>query len=97
MGFRQQVSPQRIALHHNAHNIDCDNEYRRYGKDGVERQCRPDSRRIVLQPRRSRFGDDDSNFAYEVDLARAERDVMDFVSEMKSAGLVEVPAAVAMA
>jgi hypothetical protein len=35
--------------------------------------------------------------AYEVDLARAERDVMDFVSEMKSAGLVEVPAAVAMA
>jgi hypothetical protein len=35
--------------------------------------------------------------AYEVDLARAERDVMDFVSEMKSVGLVEVPAAVAMA
>jgi coenzyme PQQ synthesis protein D (PqqD) len=35
--------------------------------------------------------------AYEVDLARAERDVTDFVSEMKSAGLVEVPAAVAMA
>lgn len=35
--------------------------------------------------------------AYEVDRARAERDVTDFVSEMKSAGLVEVPAAVAMA
>jgi len=35
--------------------------------------------------------------AYEVDPARAERDVMDFVSEMKSVGLVEVPAAVAMA
>jgi Coenzyme PQQ synthesis protein D (PqqD) len=35
--------------------------------------------------------------AYEVDVARAERDVMDFVSDMKSAGLVEVPAAVAMA
>lgn len=35
--------------------------------------------------------------AYEVDRARAEQDVTDFVSEMKSAGLVEVPAAVAMA
>ncbi|MGP0020700.1 MAG: PqqD family protein [Candidatus Sulfotelmatobacter sp.] len=35
--------------------------------------------------------------AYEVDRSRAERDVTDFVSEMKSAGLVEVPAAVAMA
>jgi len=35
--------------------------------------------------------------AYEVDLARAERDVTDFVCEMKSAGLVEVSAAVAMA
>ena len=34
---------------------------------------------------------------YDVDLARAEHDVMDFVSEMKSVGLVEVPAAVAMA
>jgi hypothetical protein len=35
--------------------------------------------------------------AYDVDLARAERDVTDFVSEMKSVGLVEAPAAVAMA
>jgi hypothetical protein len=37
--------------------------------------------------------------AYEVDPAQAERDVTDFVSEMKSVGLVEVPAAafVAMA
>ncbi len=35
--------------------------------------------------------------AYEVELARAEQDVTDFVSEMKSVGLVEVPASVAMA
>jgi len=35
--------------------------------------------------------------AYEVDLARAERDVTDFVNEMRSVGLVEVPAAMAMA
>jgi Coenzyme PQQ synthesis protein D (PqqD) len=37
--------------------------------------------------------------AYEVELARAERDVTNFVNEMKSVGLVEVPAAafVAMA
>ena len=37
--------------------------------------------------------------AYEVEPAQAERDVTDFVSEMKSVGLVEVPAAafVAMA
>lgn len=37
--------------------------------------------------------------AYDVDSARAEQDVTNFVSEMKSAGLVEVPAAafVAMA
>jgi len=34
---------------------------------------------------------------YDVDAARAESDVMDFVSEMKAAGLVEVPAAMAMA
>jgi len=36
---------------------------------------------------------------YEVELAQAERDVTNFVSEMKSVGLVEVPAAafVAMA
>jgi hypothetical protein len=31
--------------------------------------------------------------AYEVDAAQAERDVTDFVGEMKSVGLVEVPAA----
>jgi Coenzyme PQQ synthesis protein D (PqqD) len=30
--------------------------------------------------------------AYEVDSAQAERDVTNFVSEMKSVGLVEVPA-----
>jgi hypothetical protein len=37
--------------------------------------------------------------AYEVDPAQAERDVTNFVNEMKSVGLVEVPAAafVAMA
>jgi hypothetical protein len=37
--------------------------------------------------------------AYEVELAQAERDVTNFVNEMKSVGLVEVPAAafVAMA
>lgn len=34
---------------------------------------------------------------YDVDAARAQSDVMDFVSEMKAAGLVEVPAAMAMA
>jgi hypothetical protein len=34
---------------------------------------------------------------YEVDAAQAERDVARFVSEMKSVGLVEVPASVAMA
>ena len=34
---------------------------------------------------------------YEVDTARAERDVANFVSEMKAVGLVEVPASVAMA
>jgi len=34
---------------------------------------------------------------YEVELAQAERDVTNFVSEMKSVGLVEVPASVAMA
>ncbi len=34
---------------------------------------------------------------YEVDPAQAERDVTDFVSEMKAVGLVEVPASVAMA
>jgi len=31
--------------------------------------------------------------AYEVELAQAERDVTNFVNEMKSVGLVEVPAA----
>jgi len=35
--------------------------------------------------------------AYEVETARAERDVTDFVSEMKAVGLVEVPVTVAMA
>jgi hypothetical protein len=35
--------------------------------------------------------------AYEVEPAVAERDVTNFVSEMKSAGLVEVAAAAAMA
>jgi Coenzyme PQQ synthesis protein D (PqqD) len=35
--------------------------------------------------------------AYEVEPAQAERDVTNFVNEMKSVGLVEVPAAVAMA
>ena len=35
--------------------------------------------------------------AYEVEPAQAERDVTNFVSEMKSVGLVEVPASVAMA
>ncbi len=34
---------------------------------------------------------------YEVDPAQAEQDVTNFVSEMKAVGLVEVPAAVAMA
>ena len=34
---------------------------------------------------------------YEVDAAQAERDVASFVSEMKSVGLVEVPASVAVA
>jgi hypothetical protein len=34
---------------------------------------------------------------YEVELARAELDVTNFVSEMKSVGLVEIPPAVAMA
>ena len=34
---------------------------------------------------------------YEVDAAQAERDVASFVGEMKAVGLVEVPAAVAMA
>ncbi len=34
---------------------------------------------------------------YEVDHLQAERDVADFVQEMKSVGLVEVPVAVAMA
>jgi hypothetical protein len=34
---------------------------------------------------------------YEVEPAQAEQDVADFVSEMKSVGLVEVPALVAMA
>jgi coenzyme PQQ synthesis protein D (PqqD) len=34
---------------------------------------------------------------YEVDAAQAERDVTNFVSEMKAVGLVEVPAAMAMA
>jgi coenzyme PQQ synthesis protein D (PqqD) len=34
---------------------------------------------------------------YEVELAQAEQDVTNFVNEMKVVGLVEVPAAVAMA
>ena len=34
---------------------------------------------------------------YEVDVKQAERDVLEFVGEMKSVGLVEVPASVAMA
>ena len=34
---------------------------------------------------------------YEVEAAQAERDVTEFVGEMKAAGLVEVPALVAMA
>jgi Coenzyme PQQ synthesis protein D (PqqD) len=34
---------------------------------------------------------------YDVDPARAERDVASFVGEMKAVGLVEVPASVAMA
>jgi hypothetical protein len=34
---------------------------------------------------------------YEVELSQAERDVTEFVSEMKAVGLVEVPAAMAMA
>jgi hypothetical protein len=34
---------------------------------------------------------------YEVEVAQAERDVAEFVGEMKAVGLVEVPAAVAMA
>ncbi|HKI26222.1 MAG TPA: PqqD family protein [Candidatus Sulfotelmatobacter sp.] len=34
---------------------------------------------------------------YEVDPAQAERDVTQFVEEMKAVGLVEVPAALAMA
>ena len=34
---------------------------------------------------------------YEVDPAQAERDVSEFVSEMKGVGLVEVPVSVAMA
>ena len=34
--------------------------------------------------------------AYDVEPAQAERDVTSFVSEMKSVGLVEVPASVAM-
>jgi hypothetical protein len=34
---------------------------------------------------------------YEVALPQAERDVTDFVSEMKASGLVEVPASAAMA
>jgi len=35
--------------------------------------------------------------AYEVEPAQAERDVANFVEEMKSAGLIEVPASLAMA
>jgi len=35
--------------------------------------------------------------AYEVEPAQAERDVTHFVSEMKSVGLVEAPASLAMA
>jgi len=34
---------------------------------------------------------------YEVDPAQVQQDVTDFVSEMKAVGLVEVPAAMAMA
>ena len=34
---------------------------------------------------------------YEVEPAQAERDVTDFVSDMKAVGLVEIPASVAMA
>jgi coenzyme PQQ synthesis protein D (PqqD) len=34
---------------------------------------------------------------YEVEPARAERDVSEFVGEMKAVGLVEVPASLAMA
>lgn len=34
---------------------------------------------------------------YEVEAAQAERDVANFVSEMKAVGLVEVPASVAIA
>jgi len=34
---------------------------------------------------------------YDVDSAQAERDVEEFVGEMKAVGLVEVPASVAMA
>ena len=37
------------------------------------------------------------NHAYEVDPARAEKDVTDFVNEMKVVGLVQAPAAMAMA
>ena len=35
--------------------------------------------------------------AYEVEPEQAERDVTNFVSEMRSVGLVEIPASVAMA
>jgi hypothetical protein len=35
--------------------------------------------------------------AYDVDMARAEKDVTDFVNEMKVVGLVQAPAAMAMA
>lgn len=35
--------------------------------------------------------------AYDVECSRAEQDVATFVDEMKSAGLVEVPASIAMA
>ncbi len=34
---------------------------------------------------------------YDIDLQQAERDVTEFVCELKSVGLVEVPAALAMA
>ncbi len=34
---------------------------------------------------------------YEIELAQAERDVTEFVNEMKAVGLVEVPAALPMA
>lgn len=34
---------------------------------------------------------------YEIDLQQAERDVTEFVSELQAVGLVEVPAALAMA